>query len=248
VEFQQLRWSDNDGGAPEVIAARGLPSLLLGVLLAFHGLGCAERCKREPVGSFQAFLDDERDQRPVRSSSFAGTLTFFLPEDDLGFAHLRIRADDGMEWRIAYRLPVGSLPLRANERYRFRLEYAAGFPDASGLLISDDSGLVFAGVQDQRPSARVFRDGVPGFELALIRSDCSSRQRDRCYKSIRNARLRVNHGQRSAELFHGDSVTLGAYRVIALTVQDVDYSPQCADAGLVALSYAIFRVDTESTR
>jgi hypothetical protein len=232
----------------DLTAAREWPALLLGVFWAFQCLGCTGQCDREPVGNFQAFLDSPQDLRPVRSSSFAGVLISVGPEDDLGFTRLRIRGDDGTDRLIAYRLPGGALPLRMNRRYRFRLDYAAGFPDASGLLVSDAEGLVFAAARDQRPGSRVLRDGVPGFGLELIEAECPSRQRDRCYESIRNARLRVSHGKHVAELFHGDSATLGAYRVVALTAQDVEYRPQCVDAGLVAVSYAIFRADAEAGR
>jgi len=97
-------------------------------------------------------------------------------------------------------------------------------------------------VSDFHPAERVLRDGLAEFEIALIASECTDRAADPCFASEINGILRVEHGGSTAELFHGESATLGAHRIRCLTARTITYSPNCADAGAFGVSYTIQRV------
>jgi hypothetical protein len=218
----------------------------LAAIMAAIGAGCSGRgpsseCLAEPVGEFRVFVESRTSPPPIASLGFNAEVVAHVPEDDIGFRRVVLRKEDDSESGLAYRMPGAVLPVRVGTKYGFRVEYVAGFPGASGLVIRDASGLLFAAASDQGPGERVLRQGVPGFELEVLPSDCRSRPHGRCYDSIRNTRLRVTHDGQSATLRHGGSASLGRYRVDALTAQEVVYRPGCADAGLVALSWSIVR-------
>ena len=186
-----------------------------------------------------AFLEEPA---PPLSARFAGTL---LSRADLEPDVYRyvIRDASGAERRLTYRAPGGPLPLREGASYEFQVDYVGGAPAASGLLIRDGAGLLFAGASDQRLGSHVLKEGVPPFTLALLPPACSSRRRDTCFDAITNVPLQVRSESVSVELHNGESARLGSYRVTCLTAQAVAYSGRCADAGLPAVSYIILRAE-----
>lgn len=231
----------------------GVPraAVCVSLILLAGGAGCPraatpDGCDAEPSGSFRVFLDSAELMPPVYTVRFSAAVLEQLEADDLGLRRLRLTPDaDGVERTLAYELPGGSLPVRVGEHYDFQVDQAAGFPSASGILIRDARGLLFAAASDQRVGARVLSRGVPGFEVDVVEGGCESRRSDRCYESVRNERLRVRHAGESVELYHGREAMLGEYRVLSLTAQVVRYREDCADAGLVAVSYALVRENPE---
>jgi hypothetical protein len=203
-------------------------------------------CAAEPVGSFHVFLDTVELMPPVSSVRFTAMVLEKLDPDDLGLGRVRLADTAGVQRTLAYALPGGELPLEVRARYDFQVDHAAGSPTASGLIVGDSRGLLFAAASDQQVGARVLKDGLPGFEIDIAAGGCASRAGDRCYESVRNQRLRVRRAGETVELYHGSDSTLGGYRVSALTAQAVRYREGCADAGLIAVSYAVARVDPES--
>jgi hypothetical protein len=197
-------------------------------------------CAAEPLGHMVAFLEEAA---PPLSARLEGTLLASSAGADADSYRYVFRDATGTERRLVYRAPGGPLPLKPGVPYQLQVDYVGGAPAASGLLIRDRDGLVFAGATDQRLGARVLKEGVPDFALELRPPTCRSRPGGTCYQSIANQALRVAHGGRQADLLHGQSVRLGPYRITCLTAQSVVYRDQCADAGLPAVSYLMVRIE-----
>jgi hypothetical protein len=192
------------------------------------------------------FLERPGDEPPppVFSLRFEGTIVARIPRDDLGFRRLRLRDDVGKIWVMAYDLPTAvglDLPVRDGQRYDFTVDYAAGSPAAGGLIVREGGALVFAAASDQRLGEHVLRDGIEPFHVEQLppsRDGCSD---DRCIEAIRNCAMRFTIGGVSVELFQGASGALGEYRAVVLAAREVTYRAECADAGVVGLSYAVTR-------
>lgn len=223
--------------------ARG--ALLVGSALA---LACAAtletdgadaRCEAEPVGQLVAFLEEDSPPLSLRLTGTVVAISSTAPE---AWRYV-IRDAAGAERRLAYRAPGGALPVRLGRTYDFQVDYVGGAPAASGLLVRDAAGLVFAGMTDTRLGSHVLKDGLPELAMALVASGCASRRSDRCYEAIVNQRLRATYSGRALELMHGQSDRLGPYRISCLSAQAVTYRPGCADAGLAAVSYLVARVE-----
>jgi hypothetical protein len=219
--------------------------LLVGSALVVACAGSADTngadagCAAEPSGQMVAFLEEDS---PPPSLRLTGTVVSFSTTAPDAYRYV-IRDSSGAERRLAYRAPGGPLPVRQGSTYDFQVDYVGGAPAASGLLVRDPSGLVFAGATDTRLGSHVLKDGLPDLAIELIPSGCASRRSDRCYETITNQRLRATHSGRSVELMHGQSERVAAYRISALTAQAVTYRQGCADAGLPAVSYLVSRVD-----
>lgn len=209
-------------------------------------LGCAEAvdgdggCAAEPRGQMVAFL--EQGASPL-STRFTGTVVSVTPGSEPDAYRYVIRDAAGAERRLAYRAPDGPLPVEPGAAYEFQVDYVGGAPSASGLLIRDRRGLLFAGATDQGIGDHVLKEGLPDLALELRPAACPGRPAGECFESITNRPLRVTQGGRPADLLQGQSVRLGPYRVTCLAAQSVVYRSRCADAGLPAVSYLIVRVD-----
>ena len=201
--------------------------------------GADARCEAEPLGQMVAFLEEDS---PPLSLRLTGTVVAISSTAPDAWRYV-IRDAAGVERRLAYRAPGGPLPVREGGAYDFQVEYVGGAPAASGLLVRDTAGLVFAGMTDTRLASHVLKDGLPELAMALVPSGCASRRSDRCYAAIVNERLRVTQAGRTLELMHGQSDRLGPYRISCLTAQALTYRPGCADAGLPAVSYLVSRVE-----
>jgi hypothetical protein len=199
----------------------------------------ASGCRAAPSGQMTAFL--EEDAPPV-SAHLAGTVVHLSAAGKDSYRY-GIRDASGAERRLAYRAPRGPLPVKEGGAYDIQVDYVGGAPAASGLLVRDAAGLVFAGATDTRLGAHVLRDGLPDLTLALVASACASRRATDCYESITNQILRVTHGGRSVDLMNGQSARVGPYQVTCLAAQAVGYRERCADAGLPAVSYLVVRVE-----
>ncbi len=195
-------------------------------------------CDAEPLGDIRAFLETG-----ASSTTLEATLVSLSPPNDGGFVKLALRETVGAVHTLTLRAATGPPPLHEGEGYRFRVDYAPGYPPASGLLIWKDATLLYAAASDPSPGHHGLADGVPGFVLTLLPSECASRLQTECYESVRDARLRVAHAGKSATLYQGESANLGEYRVTCLTAEEVTYRSRCADAGRVVLSYVIERRD-----
>jgi hypothetical protein len=200
----------------------------------------ARACLAEPVGYMVAFLEEDAPPLSVR---LRGTVVAFSSGPSPDAYRYVIRDAAGAERRLAYRAPGGPLPIKERVSYDFQVDYVGGAPAASGMLIRDGSGLVFAGATDQRLGAHVLKDGLPDLVLALLPGACRSRSSSTCYESITNQVLRASHSGRTVELRHGQSARLNGYQIRCLTAQAVTYRRGCADAGLPAVSYLVSRVE-----
>lgn len=204
-------------------------------------------CTAEPVGAITAYT---LALTPAAHLDVEGPVISLSPVDDNGLQELVIRdaAAGGLDtlrygiWGHPDR--VVPLPVAPGRSYRVVLDHVGGFPEASGLLIQDDRGVLFAAASDRGPGELTLTGGVPGFSVALEPTDCVSRSTGECFTFIKNMRLRVTHAEASVSLVHGEEGILADYRVVCLTAQDVEYTNACADAGLVHLSYVIARADS----
>lgn len=191
------------------------------------------------MGWITVFLEQSRESRFIR---FSGNIVAIEAPGDQGFLHYLIDDLSGVRQQLTYGGPVDLPHFEQGRTYELQVEYVPGMPSPNGILIHDDKGLFFAAASDYGPGDRVLQEGVPGFRIKLMSSDCPNRSRHRCYESIVNNRLSVEHAGETAELFQGQSARLGAYRVVCLLAQDVVYSDACADAGLFRVAYTITRV------
>jgi hypothetical protein len=194
-------------------------------------------CSADPAQPLAVFLEGDA-LSPVR---FDGTVTARDTAGADGFTILVIRDRQGNEHRIHLRAPGGGPTLHAGAAYSFLIETAPGFPTASGLVVQDSAGIVFAGASDQSPGGHVLKDGLPGLTLVLEDAPCRSRGHSECYDALYNRRLRAIMDGRTLVLFHPHSGFLGNYRLTCLTAQRVIYNKRCADAGQTAVSWTLER-------
>jgi len=197
------------------------------------------RCEAVPPGPVVVF---ERVPQDAGTRTFSAALAQVIPPADSGLTDLILEEPGGERRRVAFSSPAGLPPLREGSVCSFRLDYVGGEPDAAAIVIEDADGLVYAAATDQHPGAAVLREGLPGWEFTLLPAECASRPAGSCYEAIRNTGLAIEHDGRRVVLFHGESATLGRYRVDCLVSHEVVYSPSCADAGLPGVSWAISRL------
>ncbi len=195
------------------------------------------RCRAESLGSVRAFLE----VGAPATSTFDATLVAASTPGDGGLWKLSLREESGARHILTLLTPVGAPRLEAGARYRFRVDYSPGYPPASGLLIWRDAELVYATAGDPSSGRGVLGEGVPGFEITQLPSRCANRGPTDCFEVLRSAPLRVTHAGATVTLMQGESGDLGPYRVTCLTAEEITYSPRCADAGRVTLSYVIER-------
>ena len=218
-------------GVVAIVAAVALVATTCG-----GGADGTDVCSRAPVGSVNAFFVGEQPSRELTA-----TVVGIRPLPDLGGFAYELRDQGGTTSRLTWIAPAAMSGVHAGSTYRFVVDYAPGFPDASGILVFDGSTLVFAALSDQRLFQHVLRQGIPRFQLALGEPACDSRGATKCHESMTNLRLLVEHGGARDTLHHGETITIGGYDVQALSVQRIVYSPRCADAGLPAVSLVIAR-------
>ncbi len=204
-------------------------------------------CTAEPVGAITAYT---LALSPSTHLDVEGPVVSLSPVDENGLQELVIR-DAGTSGLDTLRYGIRehpdrvvALPVTPGRSYRVVLDHVGGSPEASGILIEDDKGVLFAAASDRGPGELALTTGIPGFSLALEPTDCVSRSTGECFTFIKNMRLRVTHAEASVSLLHGEEAILADYRVVCLTAQDVEYTNACADAGLIHLSYVIARADS----
>jgi hypothetical protein len=204
-------------------------------------------CTAEPVGAITAYL---LTAAPAAHLDVEGPVVSLSPVDANGIQEMVIRdASTGGLDTLRYGVwghpdRFVALPVTPGRSYRVTLDHVGGFPEASGILIQDERGVLFAAASDRGPGELALTGGVPGFGIALEPTDCVSRSTDECFTYLRNMRLRVTRAEASAALIHGEEASLAGYRVVCLTAQEAGYTNACADAGVVNLSYVIARADS----
>jgi hypothetical protein len=199
----------------------------------------AEPCAAEPLAPFDCAPEGGTSQVSIH---FSAQVASIAVPDEFGRRLYVVREASGMEHRLAVQAPDPGLPVVTGQTYEFELERVGGMPAASGLIVRDPEGLVFAGASDQGVGDHVFRDGVPEVALQLLPSRCASRAQGDCFDAVFNRALEVSRGGEQVELFQGGRVSLGGYEVRCLIAQQVKYNTRCRDFALVAVSYTIARV------
>ncbi len=211
--------------------------------------GCREvsgtQCRDEPLGSVSAWVEGDGSMQPIR---FSGTVESVSAAEAGGGWVVSISDDGGGKRSIRFQAPGIALPVETGRHYRFEVQQAGEAPPASAVIVWDDEGLLFAGASDWEIGRNVARDGVPGFEIAKVASDCGDRSHGTCYDGLKNAVLKVIAPEESVTLYHGETAELGSYKVTCLTCQDVVYNDSCADAGLISVSYVIVRRPAEDVK
>jgi len=206
-------------------------SSALGVafLLATCGGGAGgSDCAREPIGDVKAFFAGGQASRDL-----VGVVEHVTPLPDIHGFRYEFRDGARLTW-------IGRpLPIEIGTTYRFVVDYAPGFPDGSGMLIFAGDELYFAAFTGQAMFQHVLKQGIAGFEISTGEPRCPSRGRSTCHDALVNLPLIITRGAESRTIYHGQSATLGGYRIDALSVQKVKYSSRCADAGLAAISFTI---------
>jgi len=154
---------------------------------------------------------------------------------------------DGTVRRLAFFDPDGGLPIVAGRAYDLTVEMVMGEPSPGAILLSDADGLVLAAASDTGLGKHVLADGPPGFTLRLDDGDCHGRDRGKdrdgnpCFAERVNLILEVAHEGTTVRLGHGRKARLGAYEVSCHAAERVKYSPRCADAGVLTVSWTIRR-------
>jgi hypothetical protein len=206
--------------------------------------GCAPKsgpkdCFREPASAMTVYVDS----RSPTPSRFRGTVTEIDTAAADGFVVVTVRDSLLVERKIHVSAAGSSLPLRKGPAYDFQIESVGGFPSASGLIVRDSTGILYAGASDQTVGGHVLKDGVPGFALTLESAGCPSRPHDDCYDGLYNLRLSVTHAGQTIRLMHPETGRVDAYAITCLVAQRVDYNGKCADAGLQGVSWTIERTN-----
>ena len=193
-------------------------------------------CRTEALPAFEAFVQGESNSL----QRFPGRITAISSVLESRFQDVSI---SDLEKTAVIRLTgiADGLPFDVGSEVKVHLEYAPGFPSDTGFVVEDGHGLLFAGVSDQSVGGRVLVDGIDGFRVKLVESDCGNRATSSCYDSIVNLQLSVSFGGQEARLFPGESARLGGYEVHCRIAQVIEYSSRCADAGLHGVSYTIRR-------
>jgi hypothetical protein len=225
---------------------RRIPKLfpLAMAVLAFTAGPCDDTsgdCAAESLPQLIAF----REGSPA-TADFTGVL---ISISDAGedFSRLIFRGASDQLDSLRVSVPGGLMSLDIDRSYNVRVEHVGGMPAASSLVISDSNGLVLAGATDGSVGGHVLKDGLPGFDFQLADGGCESRDQNNCHEAIINRRLDVHGtGSDSVSLFNGGTGRLGQFEVVCLVAQHVDYSKECADAGVPAVSWIVARVDSAS--
>ena len=199
----------------------------------------AEPCAAEPLAAFDCAQEGGSASGALH---FSGVVTAAEPADEFGRQRFNVREASGTEHRLAFQAPDQTLPVEVGKGYDFELDRVGGMPTASGLIVRDGQGLVFAAASDQGLGSHVLQAGVPGVGLELLPSTCASRAKGDCFDAVFNRALQVSYAGASAKLYQGQSAQLGGYEVRCLIAQQVTYSARCADYALHAVSYTIARV------
>jgi len=212
-------------------------------------------CKALPGKPVTVFLEGSRNTDP-RVVSLRGA-TFGAPETG-GVPRYSVTEPDGKTRRLAFFDPGGVLPVVAGRAYDLTVETVMGEPTAGALLLSDADGLVLAAASDTGLGENVLAAGPPGFTLRLVEAGCRGREVTKCFVERVNMALEVTlegeatrqdaatHERTTVRLGHGRKARLGAYEVACQAAERVKYSPKCADAGVLAVSWTIRRVASEN--
>jgi hypothetical protein len=193
-------------------------------------------CASEPTGTVIAAIEDESGTDVMRVT---GTVESVTPKGE-GVDRIVVTSGD-RRYTVVFGAAGKPLPVIVSQRYVFEIQHKPGYPTACSIVVSDETGMLFAGVTDWSLGVNVMPDGPAGFELNAGESECESRPHGSCYESITNTPLSVSYNGESISLFHGESGKLSEYLVTCLTCQDVVYTSTCADAGLSGVSYIIER-------
>jgi hypothetical protein len=223
--------------------------LLLGLtaMVAVTGPSSCEdtdpACKVEPTGSIVTYVVSHPELMHYHATVRVLSVSSF---DSTGMQTLVVRdtttaAVDTLVYGAPPSTKVPPVPLRIGDLVTVTLDHVGGWPTVQGILITDGIGVLFAAASDDRPGGHVLKDGLPGFTLELLPPTCDSRPHNDCYDSIRNAPFRVTHGSDSVTVYHGESADIDPWVVHCFTAQAVEYNSNCADAGLIGLSYAVAR-------
>jgi hypothetical protein len=232
---------------------RGAARFFLAGILS---LGCADGhpgavdCSAAPGKPVTVFVEGTTDADP-RVRSFHGVV--FGSEPVPGTVpRYSFTGSDGTVRRLAFFDPDGPLPIVAQRPYDLAVEMVMGEPSPGALLLSDAEGLVLAAASDTGLGKHVLAAGPPGFTLRLDDGDCHGRERPRdgkpCFAERVNLILEVTHEGTTVRLGHGGKAWLGAYEVSCHAAERVKYSPRCADAGVLTVSWTIRRVAGASGR
>ena len=187
-----------------------------------------------PAGKVIAFLENE--PRPV--TAIHATVERIIAGEK-SWTYL-LRDESGVR-RLSYRAPEPMPSIVAGHAYDLQIEYIGGYPAASGIVVKDERGLLFAAATDQQAFQHVLKNGIEGFDIAMSDAGCPSRSHERCYDAVFNQKVRFARGAGSASLTNGQSAAVGDFRVHVLTAQKVVYNKGCADAGLVGVSFTVTR-------
>jgi len=199
----------------------------------------ADRCTAQPLAPFDCAEIGGTFQTSLR---FSGTVAAIEAPDEFGRWHIGVREPSGAEHRLAYQAPDQPPPVETGHAYDFEIDRAGGMPPASGLIVRDAEGLVFAGASDQGIGDHVLAGGIPGVGLRLLPPACASRGAGDCFEAAFNQALEVSRADERVELVQGERVTLGGYDVRCLIAQQVKYNTRCRDFAMVAVSYTVARM------
>jgi hypothetical protein len=199
----------------------------------------AQPCTAEPLAPFDCA---QEGGQAVGTLHFSGVVTGTEGTDEFGRLHFEVKEPSGAVHRLAFQAAGQPVPVEVGSSYEFELDRVGGMPTASGLIVRDQQGLVFAGASDQDIGSHVLEAGVPGFGLELLASSCPSRGEGDCFDAVFNRPLQVSFGGGTVTLHQGESAQLGGYEVRCLIAQQVKYRASCADFALYAVSYTIGRL------
>ena len=213
---------------------KALATLAVALFLGSCG-ATLDVCSNPPAGNLNVFFAGGDPSRDV-----SATVAAITPLEELGGFRYDMR--DGA--RLTWIHPEPLAGVEVGRTYRFVVDYSAGFPDASGIVIYDRDQFVFAAHSDQKAFQHVLKDGIPGLTIASGEPVCTSRSGTKCHEALVNLPLRVTtNGAEAVTLHQGERKTVGGFEVHALASQKVTYRDRCADAGVPGVAFTIRRVN-----
>lgn len=196
----------------------------------------SNRCEAQPAGTFNAFMEGSESSAALDATVIGVTLLE-------GTARHRYLLRDGSgAVRNLTVMGAHTLPrIEEGKPYTVRVDYVGGSPAASGMIVRDKNGLLFAALTDTGIASHVLKEGVPDFEIAMKPPECPGRSHGSCLESAVNLPVEFRSAGSAVTLYHGGSAILGGYTVSVLTAQSVKYSKRCQDGGMSGISFTIVR-------
>ncbi len=143
-----------------------------------------------------------------------------------------------------------NIKLIPEENYRLIYQYIPGWPTVYGLIIIQDTEIIFAGITEPSVNGQIKIDDsffpilYPPIKIEQVKllNDHYIEGGD-FYERITNSEVTFSLNEKTGTLHQGESITLDNYKIHLSVARETKYKPGVFDAALNGLSYTISRID-----